>query len=94
MAEKRIQVAYHFKVDPAQLVPGAIRIPEQIIRTVAIGDDFTTDKVSSACLSPEDHQALLAGIEKQVVDATRTARPADAAPIAEATTNDEEMSAF
>lgn len=94
MSEKRVQVAYHFKIDPAQMIPGAVRIPEQITRTVTVGEEFKTEKVSSACLSPADHAALVAEIDKQVQEATRTARPAGtaaSAPIADAA---EEMSAF
>lgn len=75
MAEIRVQVAYHFKIDPAQLTPGLISLPEQIIRTVSVGDDFSTEKVSGNCLSLEDRSRLQVEIDKQCVEATRTARP-------------------
>jgi hypothetical protein len=75
MAEIRVQVAYHFKVDPAKLVPGIVRLPEQIIRTVSAGDEFTTEKVSLDSLQESDRASLEAEIEKQVREATRTARP-------------------
>lgn len=95
--EVRAQIAYHFKIDPAKLVPGLIRIPEQITRTVSVGDELITEKVSSNCLSLMDQDAILAEIEKQTREATRTARPAGAAQPAEpaeASAEAEEMSAF
>ena len=75
MAEKRVQIAYHFKIDPAQLIPGAVRIPETITRTIAVGDEFTTDKIASACLPPADRAAIIAEINKQTSEANRTAKP-------------------
>src|SRR3989304_1447530 len=83
MSEKRVQVAYHFKIDPAQLMPGAVRIPETITRTIAVGDELKTEKVSSSCLSPSDRAALTAEINSQTVEANRVAQPADSAPATE-----------
>ena len=100
MAEIRIQIAYHFKTDPAQLIQGAVRIPETMTRTIAVGDEFTTQKVSSACLSPADRAELIAELGKQTAEANRVARPVDAsAPAAkagpaEAAESEEEMEAF
>lgn len=95
--EVRAQIAYHFKIDPAKLATGLIRIPEQITRTVSVGDELTTEKVSSNCLSLVDQDAILAEIEKQTREATRTARPAGSVQPAEPATvsaEAEEMSAF
>jgi hypothetical protein len=94
--EVRAQISHHFKIDPAKLAPGLVRIPEQITRTVSVGDELTTEKVSSECLSPDDRAAILAEIEKQTREATRTARPAGAAPAADPVDSvvDDEMSAF
>lgn len=94
MAMKRVQVAYHFQMDPAQLVPGAVRLPEQITRTVCVGDEFKTEKVSPDCLPAADRLALVEEIEQQVREATRTARPAGAALDASASEPVDEMSAF
>jgi hypothetical protein len=99
MAEIRVQVAYHWKSDPAQMIPGAVRIPETITRTIAIGDEFVTDKMSSSCLSPADRAAIIAELDKQTTDANRVARPADEAalePVASSVSAaaEDEMSAF
>jgi len=92
--QTRVQVAYHFQIDPAQLVPGAVRLPEQITRTVCVGEHFKTEKVSSDCLPAADQAELLDAMEKQVREATRTARPAGAGPAALPEEPAEEMSAF
>jgi hypothetical protein len=96
MAEIRIQIAHHFKIDPAQLVPGLIRLPEQITRTVSVGDEFSTEKVSLGSLPDADRIALIAEIEKQTREATRTAQPAGKASASSLTSGDvkEELSAF
>jgi len=98
MAETRVQIAYHFKIDPAQLIPGAIRIPETITRTIAVGEEFSTDKISSCCLPPADRAAIITEINKQTTEANRVALPAgDAAPPAPPAESEEtkdEMSAF
>ena len=91
--EIRVQVAYHFKIDPAKLSPGLVRLPEQIIRTVSVGDELITEKVATECVPPTDRAVLISEIEKQVSVATRTARPAGSTvPTEEAAS--EEMSAF
>lgn len=74
MAETRVQIAYHFKIDPAQMVPGQIRLPEQIIRTVTVGEEFNTEKVGMECLSLEDRARLVMEIDKQCREMTRTAQ--------------------
>jgi hypothetical protein len=79
MSEIRAQIAYHFKIDPAKLVTGLVRIPEQITRTVSVGAELVTEKVSPDCLLPADRAAIISEIEKQVVEATRTAKPIGAA---------------
>ena len=96
MAETRVQIAYHFKIDPAQLVPGLIRLPEQITRTVSVGEAFTTEKVGIDSLQAADREALTCELEKQCREATRTARPAGsvAADPAEVEEKAEELSAF
>lgn len=96
--ETRVQVAYHFKIDPAKLTPGQVRLPEQITRTVSVGDDFTTEKVSLESLTAWDRSALCTVLDKQTVEATRTARPAgsSAAPSIDAgpAGPEDEISAF
>lgn len=102
MAETRVQVAYHFKIDPAKLVAGMdperIPLPEQITRTVSVGDELTTEKVASMSLAPYDRSALRAAIAKQVPEATRTAKPIGDASAPESSikpeNEDEEISAF
>lgn len=96
MAETRVQVAYHFKTDPAQLVSGMIRLPEQIIRTTSAGDEFVTEKVGIESLSPWDRDALRERLDVLVREATRTAQPAGSAPPAENEPAgiDDEISAF
>ena len=92
----RVQAAYHFKIDPAKLTPGRVQLPEQITRTVSIGEEMQTEKVSVLTLSPADRAAIVAELEKQCAEATRTARPAGsaAAPEMPAEGTDEEISAF
>lgn len=93
MSEIRIQVAYHFKIDPAKQLPGAVLLPEQITRTVAVGDDFTPEKVSLDSLPLADQAIIREVLEKKVAEATRTARPAGSpAPVPAAAAD--EMSAF
>ena len=90
--EIRAQVAYHFKIDPSI----GRTMPEMITRTIAVGDEIITEKVSSAALSASDRSILLVEIDKQVREATRTARPAGspAAPVADSEEDEDEMSAF
>jgi hypothetical protein len=92
MSETRVQIAYHFKFDPAKETPGLIRIPELITRTIAVGDEIIPVKVSAGIIPEADRAAMLAEMEKQVREATRTARSADA-PAAGAG-DDKEESAF
>ena len=89
MAETRVQIAYHFKFDPAQEIVGPVRIPEMITRTLSVADEIIPEKVASSSIPDADRTALLIEMEKQVREATRTARPAgsDDQP-------DEEISAF
>lgn len=94
MATIRVQVAYHFQLDPAQLTPGAVRIPEMITRTIAVGEEMKTEKVASDLLSPTDRAALVVEIEKQVKEATRTARPAGSPDTPDVVSEEEEESAF
>jgi hypothetical protein len=79
MSEIRVQLAYHFKIDPAKLSAGTIvdrvPLPEQLTRTVSVGDDLITEKVTLGDLSPLDRSALREMIHKQIKEATRTARP-------------------
>lgn len=94
--EIRVQAAYHFKIDPAKLTPGRIQLPEQITRTVSVGEEMTTEKVSVLTLSAADRAAIIAELEKQTAEATRTARPAGSAPAFDpaAGRDVEELSAF
>lgn len=92
MSETRAQVAYHFKFDPAKETVGLVRLPEMITRTVAVGDEVVPEKVSSNTIPETDRAALLTEMEKQVVETTRTARPAGST--AAAGDDKEEMSAF
>ncbi|MGD0585574.1 MAG: hypothetical protein ABSA86_07330 [Oryzomonas sp.] len=102
MSAKRVQIAYHFQVDPAQMTAGMVRLPEQITRTVSVGEEFTTEKVGSDCLSFDDRGRLVAAIEKECLEANRTARPVAAGESAKAKPaanlaeqgDSEEMSAF
>lgn len=80
MAEQRAQVAYHFKFDPAQLIPGAVRLPETITRTIAIGEEIRPEKIPSSSLNPSDRAALVAEMEKLAAQANRVARPVDELP--------------
>ncbi len=79
MAEIRVQIAHHFKLDPAQLTPGAVRLPEMITRTVSVGEEFVTEKVAFLALPSADRHVLVEAIEKQVREQTRTAQPVGAA---------------
>lgn len=92
----RVQAAYHFKIDPAKLTPGRIQLPEQITRTVSVGEEMTTEKVSVLTLSVADRAAIIAELEKQTAEATRTARQAGSSSAQEmpAEESGEEMSAF
>jgi len=96
--EIRAQVAYHFKIDPAKLTttdPERIPLPEQITRTVSVGEELHTEKLSTIALPPADRSSLRKMIADQVKEATRTARPAGAASVEEEPAPaEEEVSAF
>lgn len=100
MAETRVQVAYHCKIDPAQLTPGLIRLPEQVTRTISVGAELVTEKVALSAIPEADRAVLLTEIDKQVREATRTARPVGAAAPAASDVGaqhaapEDEMSAF
>ncbi len=89
MAETRVQIAYHFKFDPAQEIVGPVRIPEMISRTIAVGDEVIPEKVASNSIPESDRAALLVEMEKQVREATRKAKPAGSTD-----TTTKEISAF
>ncbi len=93
MAETRVQIAYHFKFDPAQQIVGPVQIPEMITRTIAVGSEIIPQKVTSSSIPEADRAALLVEMEKQVREATRTAKPAGAAG-ANVGQNNEEISVF
>ena len=94
--EIRAQVAYHFKIDPAKLTPGRIQLPEQITRTISVGEELQTEKVSLLALSLADRAAITTELQKLTVEATRTARPAGTTttPGADAAEEPEELNAF
>lgn len=92
MAETRVQVAYHYKFDPAKEIPGMARLPEMITRTLSVGDEIIPQKVSSESIPEADRAALLIEVEKQVADANRVAKPSGSSAV-EVKPADE-MSAF
>lgn len=99
MAEIRVQIAYHFKINPSDLLPGQIRLPEQITRTVSVGEELITEKVATETLPSWDRETLHEQLDKQCREATRTARPAGSAPAATAENpadiqQEDEISAF
>lgn len=98
MAEIRVQVAYHFKADPSKMTAGRVQFPEMITRTVSVGEELVTEKVALAALPAADRAVLVAELEKQIREATRTAKPVgDGGQAAEggaAPDEAEEMSAF
>ncbi len=75
MAETRVQIAYHFKFDPAQEIVGPVRLPEMVSRTIAVGYEIIPEKVASSSIPESDRAALLAEMERQVIEATRKAKP-------------------
>jgi hypothetical protein len=93
----RIQVAYHFKLDPSKMAKVAdiekIPLPEEITRTVSVGEDFTTEKIATSSLSPWDRRAIREALAPQIVEANRTAQPVADEPAA-ADSAEEEISAF
>lgn len=83
--EIRAQVAYHFKIDPAKLTPGDIRLPKEIIRTVSVGEELFTEKTDCDALHRADCAALVELLDTVAREATRTAKavaPAAAKPAA------------
>lgn len=93
--EIRAQVAYHFKLDPAKLTPGSITLPQQLTRTVSVGEELFTEKVDRDILSHADCAALVEQLEIAAREANRTAKaiaPAAAKPAPEPAAEPEKKS--
>ena len=74
MAEVRVQVAFHFTFDPAKQLAA---LPEEITKTIAVGDKVTPEKVQSGkVIGDATRTAMLIEMEKLVLAAQKTAKPA------------------
>ena len=76
MAEVKVQIAVHFKIDPAKQSIGLIDYPGTVNKTVSIGDHIIPSTVGfSEAFGPDDLSEITKELEKLVLDATRTAKP-------------------
>jgi hypothetical protein len=76
MADIRVSVSMHFTFDPAKQFA---KIPEEITKTIAIGEAIIPAKVPGAALSGETGKTILMEMEKLVAHAQKKAKPAKAA---------------
>ncbi len=72
MSEIRIQIALHFKWDPAK---DALAIPEEITKTIAIGDEITPVKVPGALISGKTAELIRSKMTELQIKAKKTAKP-------------------
>ncbi|HQA80569.1 MAG TPA: hypothetical protein PLV96_07210 [Methanoregulaceae archaeon] len=76
MAEVKVQIAVHFKIDPAKQSIGLIDYPGTVNKTVSIGDHIIPSTVSfSEAFRPEDLGEITKELEKLALESTRTAKP-------------------
>ena len=82
MAKIRVQVAIHFEFDPATQLAD---IPEEITKTIAIGDELIASKVPASSISLADTTKIILEMDKQVFEAQKKAKPVKkSAPVATA----------
>ncbi|AJF08291.1 hypothetical protein [Geoalkalibacter subterraneus] len=75
MAKERVQVSFHFNIDPAEMMIGQISLPETIMKTVAVGEsEPVVSKVNSSELSDQDRAKLIDMIEQRVIKAGKKAK--------------------
>lgn len=73
MAETRVCVAIHFTFDPAKQLA---EIPKELTKTIAVGDTIIPTKVGPEFIGGETKTAILLEMEKLVLKAQKTAKPA------------------
>lgn len=76
MAEVKVQIAVHFKIDPAKQSIGLIDYPGTVNKTVSIGDHIIPSTESfSGAFGSVDLSEITKELEKLVLESTRTAKP-------------------
>jgi ribosomal protein L12E/L44/L45/RPP1/RPP2 len=88
--EQRVQIATHFKIDPAKEKIGAINYPEMVQVTLAVGDKMDVKKVSfDMAITPEQKAKIDEFMKELILESGRTAKavsaPATTKPVAAAT---------
>jgi len=87
MAEVRIQVAFHFKIDPAKQNIGLIEYPDMVMKTVSVGEDIVPSKLPfTEAFSGEDKAIIEEKLMVLVEESLRTARPVEKKPVEDVTT--------
>ena len=84
--ETRMQVAYHFKFDPAKTNIGQFEFPENVTRTITAGDRITPTKVRIEDVPADALEQLQAEAERLILEAHKTATSLP--PKAEAATSE------
>jgi hypothetical protein len=70
--EVRVSVSMHFTFDPTK---GFAKIPEEITKTLAVGDEFQLEKVPGAALVGPTRDFMLKEMEKVVFSSQKKAKP-------------------
>lgn len=79
MAEIRVQVAFHFTIDPAAQIIGDITYPAQVQRTMVVGEEIDVSKVSfDSVFSSEVFTFIDEKANTVVAEQLRTAKPVSA----------------
>lgn len=87
MAEVRIQVAFHFKIDPAKQNIGLIEYPDMVMKTVSVGEDIVPSKLPfTDAFTGEDKSIIEEKLKALVEESLRTARPVEMKSVDETTT--------
>ena len=75
MPEVRIVVSHHFTVDPSKLTIGLPELPDEITRTIVVGETVLAEKVPLTKISEGDRELFEVELSKLVLESTRTAKP-------------------
>lgn len=87
MAEVRVQVAFHFKIDPARQNIGLIEYPDTVMKTVSVGEEVVPSKLSFIEAFTGDDKAIIEEkLMALVEESLCTARPTEKKPVDKATT--------
>jgi len=83
MSEITVTLAYHFKVDPAKMTPGLFSLPEQVSRTLAVGETVHPGKASSGEIPHDIQEVIDREVESLILKQGKTARKVDSTKAAQ-----------